>query len=436
MNTSNTLFDTKDYKRSRGCYRFECAFEYFITILVTDAFLAKVLKSVGFTDAEVGVLSSIIALAFLFQLFSVFMVRKITNTKLISVLFHSLGQLFFVSLYLLPCMPFIPGEIKRPLAVICLLTAYFGNYMVTSMIYKWGNSYVAPNKRGRFTASKEILSLLIGMVISFAVGYIMDAFDAAGNDKGGFLFTAIAILIFCLSDFTMLMMIKNDRKERLAALQGAPAAPFSEVLRNTLGNKNFLSVMLLMILWECGRYFTIGFLGTYKTEDLGYTMALVQAINIVSFLGRAAFSRPFGKYADKHSFAKCIELGLLVCAVAFLAGIFTTPKTALLIIVYTVLYNVALAGVEGNLVNITYSYVDSRYFAEASAIKNSVAGLLGFLSSLLGGRILSAVQANGNKVFGYTVYGQQLLFAVSFLFFIAALLYTRLVIGKQRIMVQ
>ncbi len=436
MRSSEINYNSSDYKRSRNCYRWECAFEYFITLLVTDAFLAKVLKSVGFSDAQVGVLSSIIALAFLFQLFSVFVVRKITNTKLVSILFHSLGQIFFMSLYLLPWMPFIPGEIKRPLAVVCLLAAYFGNYMVTSVIYKWGNSYVEPTKRGRFTASKEIISLLIGMVISFALGYIMDAFDAKGDDKGGFLFTALAILIFCLSDFIMLLMIKNDRKAKREAAE--PAPPFSEVMRNTLGNKNFLSVMLLMILWECGRYFTIGFLGTYKTdpEGLNYTMAVVQAINIISFLGRALFSRPFGKYADKHSFAKCIELGLCVCAAAFLAGIFTTPKTAFLIIVYTVLYNVALAGIEGNLINVTYSYVDSRYFAEASAIKNSIAGLLGFLSSLAGGKILSAVQANGNRVFGHTVYGQQILFGISFLLFVIALLYTHFVIGKQKVMIQ
>ena len=40
---------------------------------------------------------------------------------------------------------------------------------------------VDDDKRGRFTALKEIVSLLGGMVFSFVVGMVMDACDANGN---------------------------------------------------------------------------------------------------------------------------------------------------------------------------------------------------------------------------------------------------------------
>ena len=38
-------FDSKEYKRSRKAYCIECAFEYFVSLLVVDAFLAKVLTA-------------------------------------------------------------------------------------------------------------------------------------------------------------------------------------------------------------------------------------------------------------------------------------------------------------------------------------------------------------------------------------------------------
>ena len=255
-NTQQQLYDSPAYKRSRTAYKWECTFEYFVALLVGDAFLANLLTNLGFSESATGIISSLITLAFLFQLVSVFVVRKITNTKLVAILFHSLSQLFFMSLYLIPFMPFAES-LKKPLVVVCILVAYFGNYMVSTLIFRWGNSYVDPKKRASYTAGKEIISLLTGMVVSFGVGYLMDRFKANDNVEGGFIFSAIAIFVFCLCDFVMLMLIKNDVKPK--AEKGA-GVPFSEVLKNTVGNRNFLSVMVLAILWDVSRYLLVGFL--------------------------------------------------------------------------------------------------------------------------------------------------------------------------------
>ena len=429
-NTQIQQYDSPAYKRSRTAYKWECSFEYFVALLVGDAFLANLLTYIGFSDAEAGIVSSLITLAFLFQLVSVFVVRKITNTKVVAILFHSLSQLFFMSLYIIPFMPFA-AAIKKPLVVVCILLAYFGNYMVSTVIFRWGNSYVDPKKRASYTAGKEIISLLTGMVVSLGLGYVMDQFTARANLEGGFIFAAVAILVFCISDFAMLMLIKNDKKPKEEKGSGAS---MKDILKNTLGNRNFLSVVVLMILWDSSRYIVTGFLGTYKNSL--YAMSVIQIINVGSSLARAAFSKPFGRYTEKRTFAKGIELGLIIAAIAMFINMFTTPSMPFFIIIYSVLYNICLAGVSGNITNITYSYVDSRYFAEASAIKNSVAGLFGFGASLVGSKILDAVQANGNMLFGMQVYGQQVLSAISFVLFVITILFTHFVVAKQRVMIQ
>ncbi len=73
---------------------------------------------------------------------------------------------------------------------------------------------------------------------------------------------------------------------------------------------------------------------------------------------------------------------------------------------------------------------------QALAIRQSICGTLGFLASLAGGRILEAVQRNGNMVFGIPMYGQQLLSGLSCFVICAAVIYTKLVIEKQERMVQ
>ena len=46
-------FESTAYKRSRWAYTFECAFEYFVSLLVAGAFLAKILTDIGMTDDPV-----------------------------------------------------------------------------------------------------------------------------------------------------------------------------------------------------------------------------------------------------------------------------------------------------------------------------------------------------------------------------------------------
>ena len=429
--TAPELFSTKDYKRSRGAYCMECAFEYFVALLVQDAFLAKLLTDIGLPDWLIGIVSSFISLAFLFQLFSVFVVQKISNTKVFVIIFHFLSQIFFMSLYLIPFLT-IDSRIKWALAIGGILVAYFGNYFVTSMIYRWGNSYVHPDKRGSYGATKEMISLLTGMVVTLVVGWAMTAFEENNNLHGGFIFAAVGIFIFAVCDFVCLMLIKNDIRPK----EKKESVPMREVLANTLGNKNYRNAIILAILYQVAIYTTVGFLGAFKTNELLLTVGAVQIINIVSQGARFALSKPFGRYSDKHSYIKGIELAIIVAAVAFAINIFTTPKTWMLIIPFTILYNVCQAGTTSNFLNITYSYVDKKYFVQASAIKNSICGVCGFLASVLAGLLASRIQGNGNSLFGISVCAPQVLSVISLAVLAAAFIFAKAVVEKQRVMKQ
>ena len=427
-------FSSKEYKRSRVAYMMECTFEYFVSLFVIESYLAKVLQYIGVADSTIGVISSLISLSQLFQLFSIFVVQRISNTKRFVMIFHMVGQLLFMSLYFVPFLP-IMGEYKPAVAVFCILAAYFGNYFVTNIIYNWGNSYVEPHHRARFGATKESISLVTGVLVTLIVGQAMDAFDANQNPEGGFIFAAVAVLIFCIADFVCLLLIKNDIKPRQEVRH---AEPIFRVMKKLSGNRGFWNIIILTILWNMAIYTTIGFLGTYRINEneLGFTVGQVAIISIVGSLGRALLSRPFGKYADKHSYAKALRLALIIAALSFAVNIFTTPSTRYLIIAHTFLYCVCWAGMGVNMLNIVYSYVPKEYFVQASAIKNCIGGVCGFGVSILAGMLLEYIQENGNTFLGISVFGQQVLSAISFVLLVVAMLFTKFVMEKEKSMIQ
>lgn len=419
----------------------QAAFEYFIAILVSDAYLAKLLTHIGLDDSLIGIIASFISAAFLFQLTSVFFVQRIRNVKRTVIFFNILGCLLFVSLYLIP---FLPGTVafKSALVIVCLLLAYFGNYFVASMLFKWANSFVDPNKRGEYSATKEMISLLSGMVFTLAVGMVIDRLEALDRLTAGFLFIACAGLILSVCCFVCLLMIGGDVRragdtaDTETAEHAAPRHSLRDVLANTLGNRSFVNVVILMSLWHMAQYLTVGFLGTFKTTDLLLSVGTVQLINIGSNLVRFCISKPFGRYSDKTSYARGMQLAMMLAAGAFFINIFTTKTTWWCIILYTILYNASFAGTNQNSYNILYSYVNADYFVEAMAIKNSISGVLGFAASLVGAKVLSAIQANGNAVFGIPMYGQQLLSLISCLMVLICILFLRCVIARQKVMKQ
>ncbi len=429
-NKDREIFSSPAYRRSRNAYTAQCAFEYLVALLISDAFLAKLLVTLGISDAMVGIISSLTSLAFVVQLVSLSLSGTGISSKKIVLLCTTVSQLLYFSLYLLPLFP-LSEAARTVLPTVFVVVGYGFYYISINLCLRWGNSFVAPENRGRYSATKEMISLFAGMAFTTAVGYFFDHLAESGNMSGALLFVAFLILLNAIANIVCLCIMK---KEDVPAKKQKKS--LSDILKNTMGNKNFRSVVWMTVLWEMGRYFVIGYLGVYKTGDLMMSVLLVQIINTVGAGVRMVGSRPFGSYSDRTSYARGMSLGLLLAAIAFFANIFTTPETWFFIIVYTLLYNLSLAGINANSYNVVYSYVDSDYFVEALAIKNSIGGICGFLTSLLAGVILDAIQKNGNTLFGVQLYGQQVLSALSFVLTIATFLLVKLVIEKQKVMMQ
>ena len=423
-------FETPAYRRARKAYVTQCAMEYFVSLLVTDVFLAKLLSNIGISDGMVGIISSFITLAFVFQFLTIFIVKINVSAKKLVMLVDTISIFFFMLLYLTPFLP-LGKTGKTIFLMVCILLAYVSKYLVMNICFAWANSFVSPHKRARFSANKEMVSLFSGMIFTAVVGFVIDRFETKNNLSGSFLFIAVAILILNICNFIAYAMIGKDqpkeKKERVL---------LSQVFQKTLGNRKFRSIIILTVLWDMARYFSIGFMGVFKNKELMMSVFLVQIINIAANLIRLFISKPMGKYADKHSFSKGFKLGLCLAAAGFFVNIFTSGATWFLIIIFTILYNCAFAGTNQNSFNMVYSYVDSCYITEAMAIKNCIGGLFGFGASVLGSKILDAVQNHGNLLFGVPVYGQQILSGISFGITVVAIIFVGKVVEKQKIMIQ
>ena len=404
------------YKTSRTMYIIEAGLEYLISILFADAFLATLTASLGMSDSLTGIISSFISLGCVFQLIAMFLSRG--SAKKTVILLSIFNQMLFMFLYVIP----LAGgaeSFKKVIFVICILLAYFIYNIAHPKKINWLMSLVPNSQRGRFTATKEIISLIIGMAFSFGMGSVIDYYKEKGDTRTAFIICAIAVFVLMLMHTVTMLLTKEKPIEHV--LEG------KEELLNVLKDKNLIKVCIVFLIWYIAMYAANPFYGTYQTKELGFSLKFVSLLSIISAVARIGSSIFMGIYADKRSFAKMIRLCFCIAALSFLVNVFCVPENGkIMFTAYKILYSISMGGINSALINLCYDYVSVEKRVHALAVTQALAGLAGFFSTLITSSLVDKIQENGNTFLGMDLYAQQVVSAISFLLTLAVIFYVSL----------
>lgn len=397
-------FNSPQYKKYRRAYVTQCTVEHLVGLLVLDAFLATLLNYLDLSDAMVGIITSFATVAFVFQLFSVALVKSRFSTKKTVIFFDVISQSLFAFIYFLPFFP-IAHDAKKGIVVVAVMVAQASKAVTLNLYFKWANRYVEDSERAEFSAKKECVSLICGIVFTAVMGYITDRFKDIGEIEGGLLFIALTMTVLNIINFISLIRIKDEPNRERESMRVSAR----EVMGHIISNKLFFYYLLIGMLGSVGSGLIGGFIGIYKIRELGLSLFVVQVINITADFVRMGVSMPFARYSKKYGFARGLFLSSIILYIGYFSVIFTAPGTKWLIIIYSVCLSVSSAGSYQNSFNIAYTLLPQKYMVQAMAILRTLTGVVSFLAALVGGKFLSIIQLNGNTVFGFNLYGQQFL---------------------------
>lgn len=408
--------DEKLLKRSRLYYIVEAALEYFISILVAGTFLATLTNDLGFDTATTGVISSIISLGCVFQLIAMFVFRGRVKTPVI--ILSIFNQLLFTVLYVIPLLG---GDeaLKQALFVVTIFMAYLVYNIAHPAKIDWLMSLVDDTRRGRFTATKEIVSLISGTAFTFAMGFVIDYFEAKNDLKSSFIVIAIGMGVLTLMH-TLTMVFTVEKPKDTEQKQG-----FKDTMR-VLSDKNVIKVTLAFALWYIANNFTTPFYGAYQrdVDGLNFPMWFISILAAIYAVARSIFSYVWGAYADKYSFANMIRICFGVAGVGFLFNVFCVPSNGW--VIYTIYYifnAIAMAGINSALINLCFDYVSEERRRSALAVSQAIAGLVGFITTMAVSPLVSYIESSGNMLFGIHMYPTQLTSLVSALLTVVCIIY-------------
>lgn len=421
-------FNTSEMKRSRNAYVAEACLEHLVALLMSGTFLAQITMELGFTDSQIGVISSIISLGCLFQLASMFL-RKRTVKKF--VLGMSIAnQVLFMLLYVVPVVP-ISQSVKRIIFLVFIISAYAIYYFAHPKKINWLMSLVEDGNRGKFTATKEIVSLSVGIIFSYVMGLVVDYFKEIGNIGVAFIVSAVVLTgLMILHSITMIISaeIPTEVKEEKVSVKN--------FFRNFLAvtkHKDMVRVAFVFALWYFGSHCTTALYGTFMLKELGMAQSVTVLLTAAGSLTRIFVSRPLGAFADRFSFTTMIRVCMGLAAVAFGCVMFATPATGLIcFLLYNILHGAAMGGINSALTNLVFDYSPVEQRSDSLAFCQSVAGVCGFVAGVLASRFVGYVQGNGNQLFGIPVFAQQVTSLVAMVLVVFVILYITVAFRKKK----
>lgn len=414
------------YNKNQILYIIEATLEYFIDMIVMGSYLATLTAYLGFSDSLTGILSSIISLGGLFQLLSMFIRRQ--KMKRFVVIFSVVNQLLFTLLYVVPFFNF-SASAKRIIFVTVIITAYFVYNVTHPKKINWMMSLVDDGIRGRFTANKEIVSLLSGMGFTFLMGNVVDYFKEKNEIKTAFIICGATIFVLMVGH-TLSMLFTSEVAEG-AFVQKKKL--FSQI-GETFKNKDVQKITLLFVFWRIAKGIAEPFNAIYMIKELDFSLTFISVLSIIQAVIRVLCSRALGGYADKNSFAKMLRICFVFAFLGFVAVAVARPSNGgIAFAIHFITHGVALAGINSALINLIFDYVPHQNRADSLAVTQSLSGLMGFLSTFAAGFLVDYIQKNNNTFLGVSVYAQQVLNVIAAIATIGIMLFLQFgIINKEK----
>lgn len=404
---------------SRICYIIEAALEYFISIMVTGAYLARITSSLGFSDSLTGILSSFVSLGCVFQLGAIRVFGKTRRVKRPIMLCHILNQSLFGMVYLTPVLPLSPRA-KTIVFLICFCSAFMISNLITPPKVNWLMGLVDDHARGVFTARKEIVSLLGGMTFTYLTGTVIDALEAAGNIRMTFILGSVAVfLLMALHTISLAPVIETPCEN----------SGKTGKLRDLLKNRMYVLVVPVLLLWNVASCCATPFYGAYQIKELGFSMTFISILSIAYSLVRVAASTLMGRLADRSSFSRMVLLCFGIAAAGFLVNCFTVPENGRIFYsVYYCLSAISMAGINSSLTNLVYDHVRGNDRRSALAISSALGGVFGFCATCLMSPVVAMIQRAGNRFLGIHLYPAQFVSFIALVIVLALIAYLRIIV--------
>jgi MFS family permease len=362
--------------------------------LTGGAFIVAVLVAYDAPLYVYGLLSALPSLAGVLQIPAAYLVERYRRRKRIAL--AAFGGMRLVGLV----FALVPVLAAPEVGTVLILAAVFAKSLAGAVSGPAWNSMVrdiVPTEgMGDFFARRQRLTVALGIPLSLGAGWFVTwwARSYPGQELRGY---SLLFGAGFLVGLTSLYFIRRTPEPAMAPAAGR--TKFFDVLLVPFRDTNFRNLMGFLGAWGFALAIASPFFTVFLLQRLGYPMATVIALTVLSQVANIVFVRIWGRLVDRLSNKAVLSVsGPLVLGTTALWLFTAMPDphrfTLAILVVIHVLRGTSMAGVSLATGNIALRLAPEGRGAPYLAANSFVGAIAGFAAPLLGGAVAGALEGH------------------------------------------
>jgi MFS family permease len=354
-----------------------------MTALTGGAFLTAMALLMGASNLQIGVLAALPTFTNIFQLLSIWLVRKYRNRRAIAVTCSLLARFPLLMIGVLPLIFSTTATVGA--LIFFLFFFYFFGSIAGPTWNSWMKDLVPENILGTYfsrrTRQTQILNMIMSLLSALLIDLVKKHYPGAELTTYACMFIAGGVIGICSAYF----LARTPEPETQVANEN-----IFRLFKKPLQCKNFRNLLIFNSAWVFALNIATPFFFVYMMKTIGLPLSYIIGLGILSQISGIASVRLWGRYTDDYSNKTIIAISAPLYILCIVGWCFASPSASMLtniilLMIINLITGIASAGINLALTNIGLKLAPKEDAIVYLSVKNIVTAFFSSIAPLVGG---------------------------------------------------
>jgi len=347
------------------------------------AFLVAMALQLGATNLQLGILAALPTFSSVFQLVSIWLVRKYNNRRAITVIGSFFARFPLLLIGLLPFL-FTTGTSVSVLIFLLFFHYYFGAVAGASW-NSWMKDLVPEKQLGSYFSHRNRLTQSLNVILSLTTAFSLDYLKANYPQHEMIAYSIMFLIGGAIGMFGIAALMRTPEPE--SVLEGDN---MFKLLERPLRDTNFRSLLTFNSCWAFALNIATPFFSVFMLKTLGLPLSYIICLGIIGQLSGIFSVRMWGRYTDRYSNKTIINICAPIYILCILAWAFAEmPGSSIgilsVLVVINIFSGITSAGINLAITNIGIKLAPKDEAMVYLSVKNMAVALFSAIAPVIGG---------------------------------------------------
>lgn len=356
-----------------------------MTTFTGGAFLVAMALMMGASNFQIGILAALPTFTNVFQLFSIWLVRRFNNRRAVAVICSVLARL---PLVIIGCLPFFwQSSSKINLLIFFLFFYYLFGSIAGPSWNSWMKDLVPEKQLGSYFSKRssytQSLNVVLSLILALVLDYIRNNYNDLQLSVYGIMFITGGII-----GLTGSFILSRVKEPRAVMTHDNIFKLFAKPLKDG----NFQRLLLFNSGWTFALNIATPFFTVFMMKTLGLSLSYIIGLNILTQVSSIFTVRMWGAFADRYSNKTIIAIGAplyILCIIAWcFVGLYSSFYTNIVLLALIHIFTgISTAGINLSITNMGLKLAPKTDAIVYLSARNMILSVFGSIAPLVGGRL-------------------------------------------------